>query len=93
MKYRLSTIFPGIDNIAKAAFNQALLCGNLIGFKYQIAQQGFVVFACGGDTGQVSLRNNQNVNRSRRINIVECIHIVIRINLVRGYFPCDNFAK
>jgi hypothetical protein len=39
------------------------------------------------------LGDNKDMRRCGRINIMKGIHVIVGINLVRGYFPCDNFAK
>jgi hypothetical protein len=39
------------------------------------------------------LGNYQDMNGSKRVYIMKSADLIVFIDLVRGEFPCDNFAE
>ena len=68
---RFAAVRTIIDDQPEAGFMKALLTGNLLRHVEQVAQKRFVGVGTGRDAGYLLLRDDKEMDRSLRIDVVE----------------------
>ena len=92
MLYRLACDLAAIGDDA-VAVGQALGCGDLGNSFKDLGNQ----IAIGGvdciGAANVGFGNYQNMHGRHGVDVAECVHPFVFINLCGGDFSCDDFAK
>jgi len=88
----LATIVAGIDD-EPVALIQVLFPGDVGGFQHQIPQYFRVALIGVLYGGNVLFRDYQYMGWSRGADIMKGTYLVVFVDLVSGYVPCDNFAE
>ena len=92
VRHLLTAVAAGIDHRPEAAFAAHLLCQN--GNKVDHFTQKCGIFGTGfGKRNDVFFRNDQKVNRSLRIDVVEGDHVVVFVDERRGDFTVSDLAE
>ena len=72
---------------------EALLLGELCDDREHMAQQSAVSLSQRSGRGDVLFRDDEEMHLGLRGDVVECHHLLVLIELLRGVLPRCNFAK
>jgi len=80
MEYQLTGIASAIVNQTVAGLPESRLLGDLLGGQQQMAEQRLILRLAIIHRGDVLLGNDEQVNRSLRLNIVKCANKIVFVH-------------
>ena len=89
----LATMLAVVHNKTEAAFLYTELCRDLVCCHDELPEKSFVLRFCCRDTRDAPLRDDENVDRRLRADVVEGKHIVVLVHLVAWDFPADDLPE
>jgi len=93
MKDALTGVRPLVDNEPVAAVRQTKFFGDVARREEDLSQRPGVLHGGVVDSWDVALRNDEDVHRRHRADVLECDHVIVLENDVRGRFSEHDVAE
>lgn len=90
---RLPTLAVAVEHQPEAPLRDAFLPGNLVRDQQEMPEQPIVVLSRIQKRREVSARNDQDMDRGLRMDVLEGHGLVILIDDLAGKFSCRDPAK